>query len=278
MRGGLKKPASDPRPAVKIASGSNPQRELRAKATPKHQGVKRFGMPTSRKQPSATNVVSGELLQKPSMQAVSQSAPSAPLPSMVTSVSHQKLERLLDQALTHADSHKEALRYHAARHFWQRRILHGRRKWLALGIVLVLLIVGLFISYQKVPQLSVKAAGMRAHINPAVPTYIPDGYKMVGPAKADSGTVDIKYASSANPHSSYDIIEAGSSLTSQSVQQSVVPKGAPVQTSQVNGNTVYIYGSGNDAAWVNNDILYTIKDSANLSSDELIKIVQGLNP
>lgn len=278
MRSGLRKPVSKPAPSAKTTPSSNPQRELRAKTTPKHHGVQRFGIPAPQKRMPPTSALSGELVQKSSARTISQPAPSAPLPSMITSVSHQKLERMLDQALTHADTHKEALRYQATRHFWQRRILHGRRKWLALGVLLVILIAGSFISYQRVPQLSVKAAGMRAHISPAVPSYMPDGYKMVGPAKADSGTVDIKYASSANPDNSYDIIEAGSSLTSQLVQQSVIPKGAPVQTSQVNGNTVYIYGSGNDAAWVNNDILYTIKDSANLSSDELIKIVQGLNP
>jgi hypothetical protein len=45
----------------------------------------------------------------------------------------------------------------------------------------------------------------------------------------------------------------------------------------VAGNTVYIYGARNDAAWVNNGVLYTIKDYAGLTSDQIIKIVQGLN-
>jgi hypothetical protein len=196
---------------------------------------------------------------------------------MVASASHQKLERLLDHALTNADSHKQAMRYQAARHFWQRRWLAGNRRWLVLLAVLVLIIGGLFVAWQKVPILSVKAAGMKAHLSPSVPAYTPDGYKMAGPAKAVSGTVSIKYVSSDSA-GSYEIIQAQSNLTSNSVGQNVVPKGAAVQTSQVNGNTVYIYGKENDAAWVNDGVLYTIKDHASLSSDELIKMVQGLNP
>jgi hypothetical protein len=279
VRGGLKRPEASNRPAVSHNTGFNPEREIRAKSTPKHHGVQRFGIPVPKPKPApAAQAVSGELLKQPHSKSTSHQKTPAPLPSMIASASHQKLERLLDQALTHADSHKEALRYHAARHFWQRRWLGGRRKWLALFLVLVLVAAGLIISWHKIPQLSVKAAGMRAHLSPTVPSYKPDGYKLAGPAKAISGTVNIKYASNTDSSSGYEIVQAQSNLTSQLVGQSVVPKGAPVQTSQVEGNTVYIYGDGNDAAWVNNGVLYTIKDHANLSSDELIKIVQGLNP
>jgi hypothetical protein len=126
--------------------------------------------------------------------------------------------------------------------------------------------------------LSVKIAGLRAHLSLAVPSYKPDGYEMASPAKVSSGAVTISYKSAANPSQSYDITQTQSELTSTSVAQNVVPKGAPVQTSQVEGNTVYIFGANNNAAWVNNGILYTIKDKANLSSDELLSIVKGINP
>lgn len=276
MRSGLKKPVVKAGPSVSRGNGFDPGRELRAKATPKHHNINRFGIPSHAKIAGEPNALSGELVAKPARAAKTQVPAAAPLPSLVTSVSHQKLERMLDQALTHADSHKQAARYHAARHFWQRRWL-GNHKWLAAGVILIVLAAAFTVSWQKVPALSVKAAGLRAHVHPSVPTYIPDGYQMAGPAQASSGTVSIRYASPADETKSYEIIQAQSNLTSQLVEQSVVPKGAPVQTSQVEGNTVYIYGRGNDAAWVNNGVLYTINDQANLSSDELIKIVQGLN-
>jgi hypothetical protein len=280
MRTGLKKPAGKQNPRIDHFSGSfNPQREIRAKSTPKHHGVQRFGIPSA---PSNTDrakePVSGEIVGRSRPNGHSRPAAAAPMPSMVASASHQRLERMLDQALTNADSHKQALRYQAARHFWQRRWLGGRLKWLAIVLIIMIAVAGLAISWQKVPQLSIRAAGMRAHITPAIPAYKPDGYKMDGPAQAVSGTVTIRYVSSNDSLHDYEIVQAQSNLTSQLVGQSVVPKGAPVQTSQVEGNTIYIYGGDNDAAWVNNGVLYTIKDHAKLSSDELIKIVQGLNP
>jgi hypothetical protein len=278
MRDGLKKPSHKAEPHASHTGSLNPQREIRAKNTPQHHGVQRFGIPTPRRQQSTdSRAVSGELVNHSAPPKASHHAATAPLPSMVASASHQKLERLLDQALTHADTHMEAMRYQAARHFWQRGRLRGGRRWLILGALLIIIIIGLFISWQKIPQLSVKAAGMRAHLSASVPSYIPEGYHLAGPAKAVSGTVDIKFASKSNGTNAYEIIQAQSNLTSQLVGQSVVPKGAAVQTSQVEGNTVYIYGQSNDAAWVNNGVLYTIKDRASLSSDELIKIVQGLN-
>lgn len=279
MRGGLKKPSPPPKsdiqhqtPRPKIAT------QLRAKTIKMHSKVNRFGgaVSTVSDAASRSKAISGELVSR--SRAGTAAAVKAPLPSMITSVSHQKLERLLDEALTQADAHKEALRYQAARHFWHRRFLSGRRKWAAAAAVFLVAAAGLFIAWRSVPQLSVKVAGMKAHVSAAVPTYKPDGFVIASPAKAVSGGVTMKYKSAANDNQTYEISQKRSHLTSQLVSQSVVPKGASVQTSQVNGNTVYIYGSANDAVWVNDGVLYTIKDKANLNSDQLIKIVQGLNP
>jgi hypothetical protein len=279
MRDGLKKPVRTLGNGVEHFGGAvNIQRQMRAKITPKHSHVDRFGAPKtpSQKKPGP-KPLSGELVSRRPQQNTANQTTHKPMPSMVTSVSHQKLERMLDQALTHADSHKEQLRYQAARHFWHRRLLSGHRRWYALMGLMLLIVAVAFISWQRFPQFSIKAAGMKAHIAPTVPGYIPEGYKLAGPAKAISGTVDIKYARADNT-ADYEVVQTQSALTSSLVGQNVVPKGAPVQTTQVEGNTVFIYGRHNDAAWVNNGILYTIKDHADLNSDELIKIVQGLNP
>jgi hypothetical protein len=276
MRGGLKNPVQKFTPSFQRFSSDDIKKEARAKSTAKHPHINRFGVPKPSPIPApASQAVTGEIVNR-DRSAKAAEVP-APLPSMVASASHQHLERLLDHALANADTHKEALRYHAARHFWQKKKIRGLSKWSALAILLVVIAAGLFLSWRKVPQFSVKAAGMRAHLNASVPSYIPEGYKMASPAKADSGTVAIEYVEHDNSQS-YKIIQAQSNLTSSLVGRNVVPKGAEVQTSQVEGNTVYIYGQKNDAAWVNNGVLYTIKDQAGLSSDEIIKIVQGLNP
>jgi hypothetical protein len=276
MRGGLKRPDPGQQPHLTKHTG-NPKidTQLRAKTSRLHHRVNRFGNPirSAARQPQA---VSGEVIRR--RPAAEQAVTADPLPSMVSSVSHQKLERLLDEALTRADAHKQALRYHAARHFWQRRWFSGPRRWLAVAGALLCAVIALFVSWQRVPQLSVKVAGMKAHVSAAVPAYKPDGFTLASPAKADSGTVKVEYKSAADPSQKYVVTQASSGLTSSSISQNVVPKGTSVQTSQVDGNTVYIYGPHNDAAWVNNGVLYKIKDNANLSSDQVLKIVSSINP
>lgn len=278
MRGGLKKPVVTPKNDIQHQI-SRPKitTQLRAKTVKMHAKVNRFGgtdRPVT--DVSASKAVSGELVSRG--QADTADTLKAPLPSMITSASHQRLERLLDEALTRADAHKEAIRYQAARHFWHRRFLMGRRKWVAAFAAVIVAAAGTLLAWQHIPQLSVKVASMKAHVAAAVPSYKPEGFVVASPAKADSGAVTMKYRSATDGNQTYEISQTPSHLTSTLVSQSVVPKGAAVQTSQVDGNTVYIYGPANDAAWVNNGVLYTIKDKADLSSDQLIKIVQGINP
>ncbi len=281
MRGALKKPAANLSNRLQsLNTGSNPQRELRAKTVTKHQRVEHFGHPTPKKAGSPTIPLRGELMNRSATTPTAQ-APLATkavaLPSMVTSASHQKLERLLDAALTQADAHKQAMRYSAARHFWQRPGFLGRYRGLKLGgVFLLVVLIGLFLAWQYIPTVSVKLAGARAHIAASVPAYQPAGYKVSGPVAVQSGTVVIKYTASNNG-AGYDVTEQSSNLTSTSLAQTVVPLGQQVQTSQVDGNTVYIFSNDNNAAWVNNGILYAIKDHTQLNSDQIIKIVHSLN-
>jgi hypothetical protein len=278
MRGALKKPAGQLSGQIqRLTPGFNPEREVRAKTTAKHSRVERFGVPTP-VQPKR-QVVQGQVTPRHVGHAAPSPATSSAvaLPSMITSASHQKLERMLDEALTKADAHKKALRYQAARHFWQRPSFLGRRTGLKIFLVLVLgLAAAGFAAWQKMPQLSAKLAGVRAHIAASVPTYKPEGFSLAAPVSTQNGGVVLKYKSAIDD-SGFDISQKQSNMTSANLPQTVVPQGAQVQTSQVGGNTVYIYGQNNDAAWVNNGVLYTIKDHAKLSSDQIINIVKGLN-
>lgn len=276
MRGGLKKPQSKVMDMGRSSVVPSIGTQLRAKTIRRHTQVEHFGNPMKSGGSHAAEAASGEIISR--RPAAPVAAAAAPLPSMIASASHQKLERLLDEALSKADAHKQALRYQAARHFWQRRWFSGPVRWMT-GAAVALMIAGsLFYAWRTVPQLSMKFAGLRAHVTAAVPSYRPDGYRIAGPAKAVSGAVVIQYKSASDLNKTYAITEQPSAFTSTMVSQNVVPKGAPVQTSQVEGNTVYIYGSSNDAAWVNNGVLYTIKNNSSLGSDQLIDIVSGLNP
>ncbi|MBX4197221.1 DUF4367 domain-containing protein [Candidatus Saccharibacteria bacterium] len=278
MRGALKKPSEQLGSKIqRLTPGFNPEREVRAKITAKHSQVDRFGTPIPAAEPKR-QTIQGEVIPRFSQPtAPDTTATAVTLPSMVTSASHQKLERMLDQALTRADAHKKALRYQAARHFWQRPSFLGRRTGIKIGLLLVLIVAAFsFAAWQKMPQLSAKLAGIRAHISASVPSYKPEGFSLAAPVSTQDGSVLMKYKSAAD-NAGFELTQKQSNMTSVSLAQSVVPHGAQVQTTQVGGNTIYIYGQNNDAAWVNNGVLYTIKDNAKLSSDQIINIVKGLN-
>jgi hypothetical protein len=280
MRGALKKPGAQAGVHIqRLNPGYNPRREVHAKAVSKHGQVRRFGNPVSESAASvAHQTIRAEVTPKHSSVSAGAATTSVALPSMVTSASHQRLERMLDVALTHADAHKQALRYHAARHFWQRPGFLGRRTGWKISLIVIAALAALgLIAWQKFPQLSVKLAATRAHISASVPSYKPDGYSLAAPAQAINGQVLIKYKAAADASLGYAISQKSSDMTSTSLANTLSPGGTQMQTSQVGGNTVYIYGPRNDAAWVNNGILYTLRDHANLSSDQIINIVKGLN-
>ncbi|HVS78821.1 MAG TPA: DUF4367 domain-containing protein [Candidatus Saccharimonadales bacterium] len=280
MRGAIKKPTSSLSSRVqRLTPGANPEREIRARKIPKHSLVDRFGAPVSnfkpRSKPQSRPTLQGEIVSRPAANAAVAAATPV-LPSMVASASHQRLERLLDEALTKADAHKQALKYQSARHFWQRPGFMGRHKGIKLSaLFLVIIVGGLFLAWQKLPQLSVKVAAARAHVSASIPSYKPDGYQVAAPASAQAGAVVIKYK--APDSGGFDLTQQNSDMTSNGVAQTVVPQNTQVQTTHVDGNTVYIYGSNNNAAWVNNGVLYKIDDHSRLSSDEIINIVKGLN-
>jgi len=280
MRGSLKKPSIQVGHHIqRLAPGYNPSREVHAKNIVKHGRVQRFGNPISDAKPAIPSPpLKAEVRPRHGSTPTDSASTSVALPSMITSASHQKLERMLDVALTRADAHKQALRYHAARHFWQRPGFLGRRTGLKIALILIVVIAAVgFVSWQKFPQLSVKLAASRLHINASVPSYKPEGYSLAAPAQAINGQVLIKYKAAADAAQGYDISQAPSEMTSVSLANTLSPAGTQMQTSQVGGNTVYIYGPKNDAAWVNNGILYKLNDRANLSSDQIIEIVKGLN-
>ena len=281
MRGALKKPDGS---AIKIQSlrpGFNPERELRAKQTAQHTKVERFGGFVS----SQTNN-SGKPAGRPALQGgvINRQAPKAAqaaaaagtvMPSMVTSASHAKLERMLDEALTKANAHKRAMKYEAARHFWQKPGFFNKKRWTKLGIVLVLVLAASsFIAWQKVPQLSVKLAGMRAHIDASIPSYEPAGYAVNGPAKAIHNAVTIQYASADDKSKVYTVKEQPSNQDSSSLIADNSAPGLQVQTARANGIPIVIVQ--NKVMCVSNGVKTTITNRANLSPDELLNIAKGI--
>lgn len=137
-------------------------------------------------------------------------------------------------------------------------------------------IIAIFIAINKIPQVAVRVAAARAHISAEVPGYTPAGFSFTNPVAYSDGKVSMKFKANDSSAREFTVSQASSKMSSKSLEDKVVPDNVQVQTSVVNGTTVYIYGENNDAAWVNNGMQYTIKDAASLNSDQILKIANSL--
>ncbi len=280
MRSTVNKPSTHQHQSShkKIGSGSldsvNPKRSFKAKTVTRSEKIIKFSKNPQKK--SSKAAISGEVLPLPSHKFSranmhsKQSTPN-PMPSMVTSVSHQKLERLLDQALVGADSHKKTLHHKRGR---LSRLLHSK-KYLSVAILVLLLAVCVF-AWQRVPQFSIKVAAATSHVPASAPAYVPPGYTMAGHAGSSEGKVTVSFKSKEDPAKVFTITQRNTNMGSTAMASTLLPPKASVQTSQINGTTVYVYDGQNDAMWVNHGIHYQIHDKANLDSNEVLHIAQSL--
>lgn len=276
MRGALKKPSGPINKIQNLRPGLNPERELRAKQTAKHSKIDRFGgFVSSRAQPPEQPPFQGEVINRQVPKPAKTAAASAIMPSMVTSASHAKLERMLDEALSKANAHKQALKYDAARHFWQKPGFFSKNRWTKLSLVLIIVLAAsLFTAWQKIPQLSVKLAAMRAHVDASIPSYKPAGYSFSGPAKAIHNSVTFQYVSPDDKSKVYMVKEQPSNQDSISLIADNSPSGQQIQTAQANGIPIIIVK--NKVKCVSNGIETTVTNQANLAPDELLNIAKSV--
>jgi hypothetical protein len=278
MRTAVSKPAVDKNKIERKAARTiTAVKSERSQSVAKHPNVNRFGhvaaalKPVQNVNPSQKALVPAAKTQEPQRAAAHSVAPS-----MVTSASHQHLERLLDEALTKADAHKRIMKRQIGnKNIWNK--IKFAPRWLSLGAgTLIVLLLSGFYAWQNVPQVAIKLAAARSNISAKVPAYTPSGFSFAGPINYSKGSVSIRYAANDDGNRSFTLIQEKSKMSNKSLEDTVVPADTQVQTSQVAGTTVYIYGDNNDAAWVNHGIKYHIQDFANLNSDQLLKIAESL--
>lgn len=137
-----------------------------------------------------------------------------------------------------------------------------------------LLLAG-YLTYLNMPVLSTRIAAAQAGINATYPTYTPSGYSLSEPVAYNNGMVAIKFAANAGPQD-YSITEERSTWDSTAVRENYIQPqvGEKYVATQANGLTIYTYGQ--NAAWVNGGILYTITGTAPLSSEQIQRIAISL--
>lgn len=135
----------------------------------------------------------------------------------------------------------------------------------------VVLLVG-FITYLNMSNIEIKIASVRAGFSAQLPSYSPTGYALSGGINAQNGVVATTYKSG---DSTYTLQQQTSNWDSQTLYNDVVAtSGEKQQTIQSQGRTVYIYG--NNAAWVNGGVLYSLKTDGNINADQITAIAASI--
>jgi hypothetical protein len=277
MRKAVKQPAvkvismADMRPQTRGAKPPH-TRLSRAKAVDKHSKVERFGF-----MPQKKNTVSAEPTRIEAKASYRDSAVAAPkMPSMVTSASHHRLEQMLDEALTKADSHKQSSRRRRNRFSNILKPFAVLPRWMSLTLlVFIAAIIAFWLIWQNLPTVAVHVAAARAHVDASIPKYTPEGFSLVSPVEYKDGSVTMTFKEDKTKQD-FALVQKASNWNSSSLVNNYIPANQAAQTSMVNGTTVYIYGQGGDAAWVNHGVLYDLKNHADLNSEQILKIVQGM--
>ena len=140
---------------------------------------------------------------------------------------------------------------------------------------LALLLLGGYLTYLNMPNLSVRVAAAQAGINASYPDYHPDGYSLKGPVGYSEGQVTMKFAANAGPQN-YTVTQSKSNWDSSAVLDNYVKEKAGENhgTYTERGLTIYTFEGG--AAWVNGGIFYTIGGDAPLSSDQVRRIAVSM--
>lgn len=260
-------------PIKKHLVGRNPLREARFKQTSQHPKVKHFGFFSQAYKRRVLSRGKARLIANSSKGSHSL-ALATPMPSVATSSSHQRLERLLDYALARADAHKKALK---KRRRGPAKLLQILPKWL--NITILILIVGGaagFYIWRNVPTASLKLAGSAANVQASMPEYVPEGFSLAGPAKAENGVVSLTYKSIDNSLAALVLKEQASNQDSDSVVANNSSARSQIQSSQVNGVAVNVISDGNSntAYCSSNGTLYWLSDNgAKIAPGELVKSV-----
>lgn len=146
------------------------------------------------------------------------------------------------------------------------------QKLLQVGSVSVMaLLVSAYIMYLNMPAITTSVAAAQAGIRASYPGYTPNGYLLAGPVAYNNGIISMRFTANTAPVT-YTLQQARSTWDSSAVRENyIVPAaGEKYATTQANGLTIYTFGQ--NAAWVNGGIFYTINGNAPLSADQIQRI------
>lgn len=215
-----------------------------------------------------------------SMQPAPHKAAPAAMSAVQTKTKNQLLkDALIKKRISEAEIAKVEKKTKQHKNRIKALILRKPRLFGIATVALALLMLGGYITYLNLPNLSMKVAAAHAGFDATYPEYHPDGYSLNGAVAYQPGkSVTLNFVSNGNDNLKYSLVQRASAWDSQAVQDDYVSKVTSALPTTVvkNGLTIYIYGPDNNAAWVNGGILYTISGNSTLSQDQITNIAASM--
>ena len=160
---------------------------------------------------------------------------------------------------------------HVKKSFFTR---HSRLATIS-GVLVLILLIGGYVTYINLPSLSVRLASAHAGISAAYPSYQPSGYVLDGAASYDVDEVTLTFKATAGPQK-FTLKQAKSTWDSSALLENyvILQNEGKYDTYIDSGLTIYVYGT--NAAWVNGGILHTITGDAPLTNEQLRRIALSM--
>ncbi|MDB5182714.1 MAG: hypothetical protein JWO47_498 [Candidatus Saccharibacteria bacterium] len=184
--------------------------------------------------------------------------------------------KMLDKSLRSATSHEEKPIKKAKLHhrLGSKVGLSAKAASIAAGSLAVLLVGG-FVAYQNIPNLSIRYASAKAGVHASLPTYQPAGFAINSHVGYSPGVISVAYKANAD-NRAYTITQKTTNWNSDALKEHLMgTTGIIPQSYPDNGQTIYLHDN-NQADWVNNGVWYSITGNSNLNTDQLIKIATSL--
>lgn len=267
----LTKPISEKaraKPKVEVST-RNSQRLARAKSTPRSDKIQKFSREilTRYEKPTAITPFEPriETQMKPHETYSISAEPKTPSRAL------EKHPAIEDITELHRESRQKPL---SIMERIAKAFAHPQFATIGAVAACIILLSG-YISYLNYPKLAMRVAISKAGFDAQIPRYTPAGYGFSSKISSSPGQVVLRF-NSHNDASTLALSQRQTSWDSSTLLENYVkPRSNKYLTFQQNGLIIYIY-NGNNAAWVNSGVFYTLEGNTRLSSEQIVKIATSI--
>lgn len=185
-------------------------------------------------------------------------------PAQAQALNIQTKQKVLAAAIANDQTERPA--YQPRQSFFKRHIS-------LIAGSLAMIVLGGYLTYLNMPNISLRIAASQAGINASYPEYKPAGYSIKKLASFENNQVVMEYQ---NHNKTLKLTQQASTWNSKTTLENIVKKraGEVYHTDQTKGLTIYTYN--NQATWVNGGILYNLTFDDTVSIDQIHKIATSL--